>query len=207
METVSALPMTGDESTRARLLRAAIDVFAERGYDGTRVQEVARRAGMTTGAIYANFSGKSELLAAAIGETAFDDLFALHAQGLDAAETLGRAGDLLADPSLRNQRLLLFEAFVAARRDAEVAALLRARVAERGHRVRDVVDDAVAVGEIDAALDADTVVRFCLTIALGTLLPEALDLDPPEGDAWGAVIRRVVGSFAAPTTPSTQGDT
>ena len=36
----------------ARLLAAAADVFAERGYDGAGVAEIARRAGPTTGAIY-----------------------------------------------------------------------------------------------------------------------------------------------------------
>ena len=51
-----------DSTTRGRLLDAAAEVFCERGYDGTTVAEVARRAGLTTGAIYANFRDKAELL-------------------------------------------------------------------------------------------------------------------------------------------------
>jgi len=39
--------------TRERLLRAAAEVFAERGYDGTRVADIAAAAGVSNGAMYA----------------------------------------------------------------------------------------------------------------------------------------------------------
>lgn len=55
-----------EDSTRQRLLAAATEVFLEKGYEGTRVAEVARRAGLTTGAIYGNFDNKSDLLTAAL---------------------------------------------------------------------------------------------------------------------------------------------
>lgn len=54
------------DSTRQRLLDAATAVFLENGYDKTRVAEIARRAGLTTGAIYGNFDSKAELLTAAL---------------------------------------------------------------------------------------------------------------------------------------------
>ena len=54
-------------SSRDRLLAAAVEVFVEQGYEGARVQDIARAAGLTTGAIYANFRGKAELLFEAIG--------------------------------------------------------------------------------------------------------------------------------------------
>src|SRR5215472_8376442 len=53
-------------TTRERLIEAAADVIAEEGYDRAGVQEIARRAGLTNGAIYANFRDKSELLAEAV---------------------------------------------------------------------------------------------------------------------------------------------
>jgi AcrR family transcriptional regulator len=52
--------------TRDRLLRAAADVFAERGYDGTRVADIAAAAGVSNGALYAHFGSKAELLVAAL---------------------------------------------------------------------------------------------------------------------------------------------
>lgn len=55
-----------EDSTRQRLLQAATEVFLEKGFEGTRVAEVARRAGLTTGAIYGNFDNKAALLTAAL---------------------------------------------------------------------------------------------------------------------------------------------
>jgi AcrR family transcriptional regulator len=47
--------------TRQRLLQAAETVFATRGFCGASVDEIARRAGATTGALYSNFDGKEDL--------------------------------------------------------------------------------------------------------------------------------------------------
>jgi AcrR family transcriptional regulator len=53
-------------STRTRLLDAAYELLVQDGYHATTVQGVARRAGLTTGAIYANFANKQELMALAV---------------------------------------------------------------------------------------------------------------------------------------------
>ena len=52
--------------TREALLEAAVRVFARRGYEGARLAEVARDAGLTTGAVYSNFEGKRDLFLAAL---------------------------------------------------------------------------------------------------------------------------------------------
>src|SRR3954447_11785296 len=52
------------ERTRARLLEAARAVVREKGYARTTLGAVARRAGMTTGAIYGNFKNRDELFIA-----------------------------------------------------------------------------------------------------------------------------------------------
>jgi AcrR family transcriptional regulator len=60
----------GDKRTRTRraLLEAARALVREKGYEQTTLEEVARRAGMTTGAIYGNFRNRADLFAA-LGET------------------------------------------------------------------------------------------------------------------------------------------
>ena len=50
--------------TRTRLLEAAGRVFARRGFHGASLDEIAREAGATTGAIYSNFAGKEDLFLA-----------------------------------------------------------------------------------------------------------------------------------------------
>ena len=73
-----------DLDTRERLVRAAIEVFLEKGYGGTRVQDIARRAGFTSGALYVHFPSRTALLGEAIireGQTIMTGL----ADQIDAA--------------------------------------------------------------------------------------------------------------------------
>src|SRR4029079_8079125 len=50
--------------TRAALLEAARALIREKGHERTTLEEVAQRAGMTTGAIYGNFKNRDELFIA-----------------------------------------------------------------------------------------------------------------------------------------------
>lgn len=51
------------ERTRSTLLEAALDLFAEKGISGTRVQDVTERADVAKGAFYNYFPSKSALVA------------------------------------------------------------------------------------------------------------------------------------------------
>ena len=55
------------ERTRARLLDAALALTREKGFEQTTVQDIARRAGLSTGAIYGNFRNRDDLFMA-LGE-------------------------------------------------------------------------------------------------------------------------------------------
>src|SRR5690349_9156589 len=50
--------------TRAKLLEAARELIREKGHAHATLDEVARRAGMTSGAIYGNFKNRDELFVA-----------------------------------------------------------------------------------------------------------------------------------------------
>lgn len=54
--------------TRARLIEAAAKVFARRGYQAARVEEIAEEAGYSHGAVYSNFEGKTDLFLAVFEE-------------------------------------------------------------------------------------------------------------------------------------------
>ena len=193
----------GDD-TRSRLVAAAAEVFSERGYDKAGVHEIARRAGLTTGAIYGRFAGKAELLLAAIdahSHSEFDALFADHRFEGRAAEVLSTVGAHLVTREKAPGQALLLEAFVAARRDPEVAALVRQVLDDRASRLAALVTDAKATGAVDPDLDTTAVVRFCHAVGLGFLLFEAVDLPEPDPEPWEALITRLVGALA-PTDPS-----
>jgi AcrR family transcriptional regulator len=88
--------MSKRERTRARLVEAAAEVFAEKGFHAATLDDVARVAGLTKGAIYGNFRSKDDLLLAT---------FRLPAQGVKPAFEAGA--------SLERQLRLLGESVVA----------------------------------------------------------------------------------------------
>ena len=50
-----------DGSTKAKIERAAVTLFADRGIDGVSTKQIAAKAGVSEGAIYRHFSSKEEL--------------------------------------------------------------------------------------------------------------------------------------------------
>ncbi len=50
-----------DGSTKAKIERAAVTLFADHGVDGVSTKQIAAEAGVSEGAIYRHFSGKEEL--------------------------------------------------------------------------------------------------------------------------------------------------
>src|SRR5206468_1837778 len=88
--------------TRERLLRAAADVFAERGYEGTRVADIATAAGVSNGAMYAHFASKAELLVDALrthGRRLLADLLAAD-PNRSVTDVLLAVGSALVPPDL-----------------------------------------------------------------------------------------------------------
>jgi AcrR family transcriptional regulator len=78
------------DATRDRILAAALEVFAERGFDGARTREIAERAAANLGLIKYYFDGKEQLWKAAVAH-AFAELeadFAAAPPPSAAADTL-----------------------------------------------------------------------------------------------------------------------
>jgi AcrR family transcriptional regulator len=51
-------------STRTRILDVALDLFVEKGFDGTSLREIAEKLGITKAAIYYHFASKDDILMA-----------------------------------------------------------------------------------------------------------------------------------------------
>jgi len=73
--------------TRATLLDAARELIREQGYERTTLREVARRAGMTSGAIYGNFRDRDELFMA-LADAYWPPLTPQFATGADVPEMM-----------------------------------------------------------------------------------------------------------------------
>src|SRR6476620_7654548 len=75
------------ERTRTALLEAARALIREKGHERTTMEEVATRAGMTTGAIYGNFKNRDELFIA-LGQTYWPPIAPKVAPGATFAEAM-----------------------------------------------------------------------------------------------------------------------
>jgi AcrR family transcriptional regulator len=182
--------------TRDRLLEAAAEVFAARGYDGTRVSDIAAAAGVSNGAMYAHFSSKADLLVEALrthGPRLLANLFAAE-PSRSITELLLVIGRWL--PRRRDASgYLIVEALVAARRDADLAVPMRAYIGERADWLGDLMRAAQAGGEIDPVLSPNALAHFCLLLAMGSALVTP-DQHAVDEDEWAMLLSRVVAAFA-----------
>lgn len=205
-------PMTNDpesgrgSSTKQRLLAAAFEIFAEKGYSGTRVQEIAKRAGFTTGAIYANFNGKAALLAEAIGSQGASAL-AISTRDVMAGDHAGRVlRQLGREVILRETKpvdILLLDALAASARDPEVAAIVRPRLDAWYHALYSVLTRSYESGDIDDSFSVEALTALSSAVALGGFVIRALDLPRPDAEELDAIMRQLVLAFAAPSTSRT----
>ncbi|HVT71471.1 MAG TPA: helix-turn-helix domain-containing protein [Trebonia sp.] len=181
--------------TRARLLRAAADEFAARGYDGTRVADIAAAAGVSNGALYAHFGSKAELLVAALrahGGRILADMLAAEPDR-PVADMLLQAGRML--PRHPDDRSYLgVEALIAARRHADVATPMRGYTSDHASWLAGLVEAGQASGELDASLSPEAVAHFCLLLGFGSslLTDELHAVDEAE---WSALLERVVAAL------------
>jgi AcrR family transcriptional regulator len=153
------------------LLAVAVTVFNERGYDGTSMEDLARRLGISKSSIYYHVESKEELLALAL-DRALDGLFAV------ADEVAASGGPAIQ----RLERLVRGSVGVLADRLPYVTLLLRARGNTRTERralarrreFDQVVADLVAEAEQDGEIrpDVDPAITARLLFGLVNSLVE-----------------------------------
>ena len=199
--------VTADE-TRDRVLASAASLFAQNGYDGASIAEIAGDAGVTGGAIYAHYASKAELFVAALqrhGSRQVERLLAFDVSGDDTVRMIADRGLSL----VRRHHLdgaLLVEAIVAAQRHPDVATLLAERFTTREEQLTELLEGAKRTGVVDATVRTEAIARFLVMLSLGSLLVAALDLPPVDEDDWSAVITDLVGTLdpgAARSRPAT----
>ena len=118
------MPVNGDkrrtqaerrETTRAALLAAARELFAEKGYAGAGREEIASRAGVTRGALYHHFANKLDVFRAVVEELEQEVMGAVAEAAMAGADPKGMLLhgcqaflDRATDPAVR--RILLLDA-------------------------------------------------------------------------------------------------
>ena len=182
-------PVVGDETeldTRDRLVRAAIEVFLEKGYGGTRVQDIAKRAGYTAGALYVHFPSRTALL----GEAIMLEGSRLIAEIVDGFGQItpgdGAVSRTLAEFSVAETGpidTLVLEALALAARDPEAREMLAETLTHLEEALVAQIQLGVKLGVVDPALDIDAIRTFFSAWILGLVVHRAVglrraDLDP-----------------------------
>jgi AcrR family transcriptional regulator len=182
------------EETRAELIEAAARVFARRGFHGASVEEIAREAGYSTGAIYWHFSGKDDLFLAVYEDFAaglarnLEEIFGRGEGGLP--ERARHAGDRWMDRVHTEPEFLILahEFLVHAWRQPELRKAFEHRLAAVRLALTRVITEEAEVERVVPGLppeDLATVMR-----ALGSALGLAKLADPEavRDDLFGDVL-------------------
>ncbi len=188
-----------------RLLEAAAQEFIERGYDGARVVDIARRAGLTTGAIYARWRDKSEMMVAAL-----DHIFAqlLPNTRFDDSESQASPPDLirllgaqLLEPNKRRE--VLAQVFGSARNNEKIGDCLERFINEEAEQVIAIVENGKKDGFVDPRLSTAAIALLCQATAFGVrllILGGLKDHHVPSPSEWDELLVRLIGSVAPPKT-------
>ncbi|MCW2884808.1 MAG: hypothetical protein QOE54_5358 [Streptosporangiaceae bacterium] len=181
------------EQTRAALLDAAERLWAERGIHGASLDDIAGTAGLTKGAVYSNFTGKTDLLLALL------DRHTQHDHGLELCEELRdgtaearfeRAGHHYArrldGDDARLPALLLVEFWLYGMRDFAAGW----RIADWYHARRDSLTKELTDADGISATDRAT---MAMAMDLGLALQHLLDPERVPAETYASGIRLVLG--------------
>lgn len=165
-------------STRAKLLNAAALCFAEKGFSGCSIADIAKRAVVAQGTMYVHFKNKEELFKTMIE--------AEHAQGADKArQAIGAEpyldgiidlmSDCIRDVGFPVDHRLWTEILAVTARDPSIRQTFAASdKAMRGVFV-ELLQKAAEAGEIESALDFDAVSIWLYALVDGLIARTADD--------------------------------
>jgi AcrR family transcriptional regulator len=161
------------EETRRRLTTAAIDVVSRKGYHAASVNEIARRAGYSIGALYSNFGSKDDLLLAV-----FDEHVRWFEAQLDRAaqadDTTQATSDWIQSLTEKPDQFLVFIEFWAyAVRKPKMRREFATRMAELRKRVAATV--VQRSGAISSGPPPDVVALLLLALGRGLALEKLVD--------------------------------
>ncbi|MBL7626780.1 helix-turn-helix transcriptional regulator [Frankia sp. CN6] len=213
-ESPGPAPRVPRAEVRRRLLAAAARVFAERGYSESRLDDVARAAGFTKGAVYSNFGSKQELFAELVSAHMAEQVANVRggitsATAPDSADRDGvqaRGIELLSDYLVsddRGQRLVLEFAAQASRDPQVQAAWAPHRRAHQDAVVELMTEQLQALG-VSAIVDLDTLALIMIALRNGLALerasaPEQVDR-PVIERAVAAVLTSLIPPASGPAT-------
>ncbi|MGH3372759.1 MAG: TetR/AcrR family transcriptional regulator [Nocardioidaceae bacterium] len=199
-----SLTLRRRENTRARLLAAALDVFAERGVKRVTVDELVAAAGFTRGAFYSNFSSIDEVFFAVFEDQAERMLDALRGAIESVPEgefSLASLGVILESlhPFGRQWYLIHTEFVLLALRNEEARRVLGEHSCRFRAELVDVIGDVLARLERTPTIPLDQMTETAVALYMHSIAQEHLGeqtLGPAE--LLGSVLPQVVMGLSTP---------
>jgi AcrR family transcriptional regulator len=173
------------QANRARILHAARAVFAQRGYQGATIGEIAGEAGLSNGAVYYNFASKEDLFFALLEEWRTE---LVH----DLASALPRPGSAEPGPSFQDElshvigllkrrrewRLLLFEFATYAARNPRFRARFAAGRQKFKHALASVLAERITAHHLHPVAPPEPLAVLVTALVNGLAFDE---LTEPDG--------------------------
>jgi AcrR family transcriptional regulator len=196
------------QQTRARLVEAALRIFAEQGYDHATVEEISLAAGHSKGAYYFHFDSKEDTFLELLSLWIDDQTRRLHAfesaRGpaavalLETLESLLRYNDR--DP---HWRLLVPEIWAQSHRNAKVQKALKAAYTRWIDLLESVFEKADREGLVSLAVRPDVAASLVLAAHDGLTLRSRLKV-PSEVELPASQIVAGLVSLIAPAGQATR---
>jgi len=199
--------------TRARLLDAAREVFAQRGYHGASLEEIADEAGFSRGALYHHFESKEALFLALLDERLaeregeLEEVFGSDEATTEAVyqQTQEAAGHFFDDLRRSREWRALFLEFVAqAERDPRFRAELAVRDAACRAFLTRVVERRARDLGLELPLAAEQLAVAIEALGNGLAIQEIIDSDTVSDDLFGTVLNFLLAGIAAAAAPAGQ---
>ncbi len=195
------------ETTTQQLLEAASREFIERGFEAARVSDIARRVGVTAGAVYGRWPHKTDVLVAALEytlektlpEQELPNLGGADAGSIDQLALLGT--NLLAFNPYKD---VVTQVFGSARNNEAIRECLLEHLDEDADQLSRIVDQMKEDGFIDAGYSTTAIAFLCQALGIGAHLLITARLPKrriPAEDDWNTLLAAFIGSVGPDAEP------
>jgi AcrR family transcriptional regulator len=183
------------EETRQELVAAAVDVFAEEGFHRASLDQIARRAGYSTGAIYWHFGGKDDLFMAAFDAFAVTRVNELTATRSEGEGELPARFRLFADRWMARQAadprflVVALEFLVHSWRDPELRQAFATRAAAVRLALGRIVEEEARAAGASLPMPAQDVATVMRELGVGLAVAKLGDPDAFPDELFGDFVQ------------------
>lgn len=192
MTTAAGRGRPRDTDADLAILRAGLELFIERGVEGTSMEQIAKRAGVGKPTIYRRWAGKEELIAAAMETLVADEVGATTPEQIEATSpyelveaTIERAA---AATTTVQYRALIARVFGSAVSHPELMATYWERyILPRRQLAMRLLERARQLGTVAE----DTDLEVAIDMMVGAITYRVLQPDPPDVNEMRRYLRAV----------------